>query len=137
MQLTHSISSISLSCLAFLALTCNLLGSWASPLPSSPPSTLPGPSLKSRNDFPAFQKIEWAADARLLTKKSLPISLDAESGWTMKFSPYGAFLPLQSVFMILESFYLGAIGRAIGAEVAEFPLQNIVNIALGSIGKPI
>ena len=137
MQLTHSMSRISLSCLAFLALICNLLGSWASPLPSSPRSTVPGPWLKSRNGFPAFQKVEGAADARLLTEKSLPISLDAQSGWTIRFAPYGAFLPLQSVFMILESFYQGAIGRAIGAEVAKFPPQNIVNIALGSIGKPI
>ena len=136
MQLTHLISSISLSCLAFLALTCNLLGAWASPLPSRSPPTLAGPWLKSRNSFPAHREIEWATGAQLLTKKSLPISLNVESGWTMTFAPYGAFLPLQSVFMILESFYLGAIGRAIGAEVARFPTQQIVNIALGSIGKP-
>ena len=54
----------------------------------------------------------------------------------MKFSPYGAFLPLQSLFMILERFYAGAVGRAIGAEVAKIPAQKFVRIALGSIGKP-
>ena len=54
----------------------------------------------------------------------------------MTFAPYGAFLPLQSVFMILENFYLGAIGRAIGAEVGNLPTQEFVSIALGSLGKP-
>ena len=54
----------------------------------------------------------------------------------MTFTPYGAFLPLQSLFMILESFYQGAIGRAIGAEMAKFPAQELVSIALGSLGKP-
>ena len=136
MQLTcHSISSISFSCLVFLTITCNLLGAWASPLPSLPPSTLARPWLKSRNGFPAYQKIEWAGDAQLLTKKSLPINLEAQSGWSMTFMPYGSFLPLQSVFMILEGFYQGAIGRAIGAEVSKLPTQHYVNIALGSIGK--
>ena len=136
MRLAYSISSISFSCFVFLTLTCTLFGARASPLPSSSFSTLPRPWLQPSNGFPASQNLEWAADTRLLTKKSLPLTLDAESGWTMTFAPYGSFLPLQSVFMILESFYLGAIGRAIGAEVGNFPAQKVVSIALGSIGKP-
>lgn len=61
--------------------------------------------------------------------------MNALDGWTMKFAPYGMFLPLHSIFLILEQFYRDAIGRAIGAEVAGLPASNIVNVVLGSIGK--
>ena len=53
----------------------------------------------------------------------------------MTFAPYGLFVPLQSIFMILEGFYSGAIGHAIGAEVGHLPAQRVVNFALGYIGK--
>ena len=135
MRLARSASNFSLSSLIFVILTCNYLQSRASPLPPPAPSSVSRAQINGRDTLPAITDVDWNRDAHLLPKRSEHITMSSIGGWTMKFAPYGMFLPLHSIFLILEKFYQDAIGRAIGAEVAGLPASNLVNIVLGSIGK--
>lgn len=135
MRLVSSASSFSLSRLMFVILTCNYLQSRASPLPPPATLSLSRAQINSRDALPAITEVDWNRDAHLLPKRSEHITMNAIDGWTMKFAPYGMFLPLHSIFLILEKFYQDAIGRAIGAEIGGLPASNVVNIVRGSIGK--
>lgn len=135
MRLASSANRFSLSRLILLILTCSYLHSWASPIHPPALLSLSRAQINGRNAFPGTADVDWNRDAHLLPKRGEHITMNAMSGWTMKFTPYGMFLPLHSMFLIFEKFYQDAIGRAIAAEVAGLPNQNIVRIVHGYIGK--